>query len=126
MSGHEITIATVNIAGARRMDDTNPGKFRLMANELAVYNPDIIGLQEVIRVPEAGRDDLQSIRDRTWRGDGSPFSFRIWTASPIPIPESGTAVFLKTIISPDKGFIKEPVFWSRFKKMRKVQPRSRL
>jgi endonuclease/exonuclease/phosphatase family metal-dependent hydrolase len=63
MSDNGITVATVNIAGGMRAGEANPDKFKLLAASLAEYTPDIIGLQEVIRVPEAEHDDLKRIKN---------------------------------------------------------------
>jgi endonuclease/exonuclease/phosphatase family metal-dependent hydrolase len=59
----EIVVASANIAGAMRAGKAHPQKFQLLASGLAKHNPDIIGFQEVIRVPGAARDDLRSIQN---------------------------------------------------------------
>ncbi|HEX3045372.1 MAG TPA: endonuclease/exonuclease/phosphatase family protein [Bacillota bacterium] len=74
MSYRELTVATVNIAGGMRAGDAKSDKFKLIAETLREYNPDIISLQEVIRVPEAGRDDLKGLRDEM-KGEWYSFFF---------------------------------------------------
>lgn len=71
----EIVVASANIAGGMRAGKGHPHKFRLLADALAKHQPDIIGLQEVVRVPDAGRDDLQKMQDKLpgqWVADFFP------------------------------------------------------
>jgi exonuclease III len=73
MDKKELVVGTANIAGAMRGGkDANRDKFKILANQLAKYNPDIIGFQEIIRIPAAGRDDLKSIQTEL---GGDWFSF---------------------------------------------------
>lgn len=61
----EIVVASANIAGGMRAGNAHPDKFRLLAEALTDQEfgvPDVVGLQEVIQVPEAGRDDLQEVQ----------------------------------------------------------------
>jgi len=74
MDRNAVTILTANIAGAARMENAHPNKFPLLARAIEPYEPDVIGLQEVIQVPAAGRDDMKALQDKLQRLDGSTWT----------------------------------------------------
>lgn len=61
-----ITVASANLAGAARAEKAHPDKLKLLGTELAKAEPDLLGLQEVMRVYDpAGRlvrDDIATLQ----------------------------------------------------------------